>query len=56
MMIIIFPMKLFINKAVDNLLILIVSNVHGNRLNGLEVIAIRNLLSDLLVFWTDLDD
>ena len=55
-MIIIFPMKLVINKVVDNLLILLVSNFHGNRLNGLGVIAVRNLLSDWLIFWIDLDD
>ena len=55
MMIITFPMKLVINKVIDNLLILLVSNFHGNRLNGLGVIAIRTLLSDLLVFWIDLD-
>ena len=29
------------NKVVDNLLNLIVSNFHGNRLNGLRVIAVR---------------
>ena len=28
------------NKVVDNLLILLVSNFHGNRLNGSRVIAI----------------
>ena len=56
MMIITFPVKLVINKVVDNLLILLVSNFHDNRLNGLGVIAVRNLLSDLLFFWTDLDD
>jgi len=56
MMIITFPVKLVINKVVDNLLILLVSNFHGNRLKGLGVIAVRNLLSDLLVFWIDLDD
>jgi len=43
-------MKVVIKKVVDNLHILLVSNFHGNRLNGLEVIAVRNLLSDLLVF------
>ena len=56
MMRITFPVKLVINKVVDNLLIFLVSNFHCNRLNGLGVIAVRNLLSDLLVFWTDLDD
>ena len=56
MMIITFTVKLVFNKVVDNLLILLVSNFDGNRLNGLGVIAVRNLLSDLLVFWIDLDD
>ena len=46
MMIITFPVKLVINKFVDNLLILLVSNFHGNRLNGLGVIAIKSLLSE----------
>ena len=44
MMIIIFPVKLVINKVVDNLFILLMSNFHGNRLNGLGVIAVRSLL------------
>ena len=56
MMIITFPVKLIINKVIDNLLILLVLNFHGNRLNGLGVIAVRNLLSDLLVFWIYIDD
>ena len=50
MMIITFPVKLVINKVVDNLLILLVSNFHGNGLHGLGVIAVRSLQSDLLVF------
>ena len=50
MMIIIFPVKLVINKVVYNLLILLVSNFHDNRLNSLGVIAVRSLLSDMLVF------
>ena len=51
MMIITFPVKLVIKKVVVNLLTLLVSNFHGNRLNGLGVITVRSLLSDLLVFW-----
>ena len=50
MMIITFPMKLVINKVVYNLLILLVSNFHGNRLNGLGVIAVRSMLLDLPIF------
>ena len=34
------------NKVVDNLLILLVSNFYGNRLNGLGVIVVRSLLSE----------
>ena len=37
-----FVMNLVNNKVVDNLLIFLVSNFHGNRLNGLRVIAIRS--------------
>ena len=46
MMIITFSVKLVINKVVDNFLILLMSNFHGNRLNGLVVIAVRSLLSE----------
>ena len=46
MMIVTFPVKLVINKVVDNLVILLVSNFHGNRLIGLGVIAVRSLLSE----------
>ena len=35
-----FSMNLVSKKVVDNLLILIVSNFHGNRLNGLRVTAV----------------
>ena len=41
-----FAMNLVNNKVVDNLLILLVSNFHGNILNGLGVIAVRSLLSE----------
>ena len=44
------------NKVVDNLLILLVLKFYGHRPNGLRVIAVRSLLSDLLVLWTDLKD
>ena len=46
MMIITFPVKLVINKVVDNLLILLVLIFHGDRQNGLGVMAIRSLLSE----------
>jgi len=45
-----------VNKVVDNLLILLVLKFHGHRPNGLRVIAVRILLSDLLVRWIDLKD
>ena len=35
-----FAVNLVDKKVVDNLLILLVSNFHGNRLNGLRVIAV----------------
>ena len=35
-----FVVNLVNNKVVDNLLILLVSNFYGNRLNGLRVIAV----------------
>ena len=37
-----FSMNLVNKKVVDNLLILLVSNVHGNRLNGLGLMAVRS--------------
>ena len=44
------------NKVVGNLLILLVLKFHSFRLNGLRFIAIRILLSDLLVLWIGLKD
>ena len=49
MMIVTFPVKLVNNKVVDNLLILLVSNFHGHRLNGLRVIAIRSWSPEMLI-------
>ena len=43
-----FALNLVNNKVVDNLLILLVSNFHGNRLNGLRVIAVRILSPEML--------
>ena len=56
MMIITFPVKLVINKVVDNLLILLVSNFCWNTQNGLGVIAVRSLLSEMLALQTDLNN
>ena len=44
-----FAMKLVNKKVVDNLLIVLVLKCHGHGINGLRIIAIRNLLSDLLI-------
>ena len=52
-----FVVNLVNNKVVDNLLILLVSNFHGNRLNGLRVIAVGSWSPEMLIlwnFWTDL--
>ena len=56
MMIVTFPVKLVDNKVVDNLLILLFLKFRGHRPNGLRVIAVRSLLSDLLILWIDLKD
>ena len=52
-----FAVNLVNNKVVDNLLILLVSNVYANKLNGLRVIAIGILSLEMLIlwnFWTNL--
>ena len=46
-----FAMNIVNNKVVDNLLILLVSNFHGNRLNGLRVIAVRSWSPEMLILW-----
>ena len=46
-----FVVNLVNNKVVDNLLILLVSNVHGNRLNGLRVIAVGSWSPKMLILW-----
>ena len=45
----IFVVNLINNKVVDNLLILLVSNFHGNRLNGLRVIAVESWPPEMLI-------
>ena len=45
-----FAVNLINNKVLHNLLILLVSNIHGNRLNGLRVIAVGSLSPEMLVF------
>ena len=44
-----FSVKLVNNKVVDNLLIYLVLNCHSHRPYGLRIIAIRTLLSEILV-------
>ena len=43
------------NKVVDNLINFLVSNFHGNRLNGLRVIAVRSWSPEMLILWKFLD-
>ena len=49
MMIVTFLVKLVNNKVEDNLLILIFLKFHGHGINGLRIIAVRSMLSDLLI-------
>ena len=49
MMIMIFSVKHINKKVVDNLLIYLVLNIHSHRPNGLRTIAVRSLLSEILV-------
>ena len=46
-----FAVNLVNNKVVDNLLILLVSNFHGNRLNGLRVIAVGSWSPEMPILW-----
>ena len=52
---IMFAVNIVNNKVVYNLLILLVSNFHGNRLNGLRVIAVRSWSPEMLILWKFLD-
>ena len=45
----IFAVNIVNNKVVDNLLILLVSIFHGNRLNGLRVIAVRSWSLEIFI-------
>ena len=51
-----FAVNLVNNKVVGILLICLVLKFHGCRPDGLRVIAVRSLLSDLLILWIDLED
>ena len=44
-----FAVDLVNNKVVGTLLIFLMSNFHGNRLNGLRVIAVRSWFSEMLI-------
>ena len=46
-----FAIKMVSNKVVDNLLVLLVSNFHSNKLNGLTVIAVRSWSPEILILW-----
>ena len=46
-----FAINLVNKKVVYNLLILLVLNFYGNRLNGLRVIAVRSWSPEMLVLW-----
>ena len=50
-----FAVNIVNNKVVDNLLILLVLNFHGNRLNVLRVIAVRSWSPEMLILWKFLD-
>ena len=51
-----FAMNLVNNKVIDNLIICLVLKFHGYRPDGLRVIAIKSLLSNLLILCIDLED
>ena len=44
-----FVVNIVNNKVVDNLLILLVSNFHGNSLNGLRVIVVESWSPEILI-------
>ena len=44
-----FAMNLVNNKVVHNLLIFLVSNFYGNRLNGLRFIAVKSWSPEMLI-------
>ena len=56
MMIMTSSVKLVNKKVVDNLLIYLVLNFHSHRPYVLRIIAVRSLLSEILVLWIDLKD
>ena len=56
MMIMIFSVKLVNNKVLYNLLIYLVLNFYTHWPNGLKIIAVRILLSEMLILWIDMND
>ena len=46
-----FAVNLVNNKVVYNLLIFLVSNFHGNKLNVLSLIAVRSWSPEMLTLW-----
>ena len=55
-MIMIFSIKIVNNKVVDNLMIYLVLNFHSHRHYGLRIMAIRNMLLEMLALLIDLKD
>ena len=56
MLIMVFSIKLVNNKVIDHLLVYLVLNFNRHRFYGLRIMAVRSLLFEMLVFWTDLKD
>ena len=56
MMIMTFSIKIVNKKVVDNLLIYHVLNFHSYRSYGLRILAVRNMLYEMLALWIDLKD
>ena len=50
-----FAVNLVNKKLVDNLIIFLVSNFHGNRLIGLRVIVVRSWCLEMLILCKFLD-
>ena len=49
MMIMVFSVKLVNNKVIDNLLIYLMLNFHSDRPDGLGIMNVRILISEMLV-------
>jgi hypothetical protein len=56
MMIMIISVILVNNKVIYNLLIYLMLNFHSHKTYDLRIMAVRNLLSEMLALWIDLKD